>query len=144
MFNDMLSRLMMQMRAGQGQTPPQFPSVVGRSPMPYQPPLPQQPLPGGTPTAGNHMIPTTGPVPPEGSYGGQGLLLSQGLGGGGPYQQQGTRLAGLLGGAPQQWPVMGSPYRPGRFMPGFRPGIDTPIPRSGGFEGSLGNPVQRY
>ena len=119
-----------------GMAPPQQPPIPGGTP--------PGPAPSPVPTMGNHMIPTAGPVPPDVTYGGQAQQLAGGLLGG-PYQQQATQLAGLLGGQlPRQWPVMGMPYRPGRFMPGFRPGIDTPITRSGGFEGSLGNPVQRY
>lgn len=109
MLNPKILEILRQ--AGQAQPQQTFPPVVGRAP-------PQQPLP----TMGNHMMP--------GPYGAQ----AQGLLGGqpGPYAQQAAQLAniqpGLLGG--QQFPVMG--YTPGRFMPGFRPGIDTPQPGGGG------------
>lgn len=92
---------------------------TGRAPPPSM-------IPGGTPTMGNHM------VPQPGQYGQQ----AQGLLGNpqpGPYGAQAQQLAGLLGfGGQQQFPVMGSPYQPAPFMPGFRPGVDTPIPSGGG------------
>jgi hypothetical protein len=118
-----IGQLMAAVRANQAQSQRTFPPVVGRAP-------PQQPLPGGTPTMGNHMM-------PPGVYGGQG----QGLLGGnpmnsGPYGQQAQLLAGqlggLLGGTPTipQRPV--GAFSPGMFMPGFRPGINTPHPGGGG------------
>jgi hypothetical protein len=91
---------------------------------PNQPPL-------QVPNAGNHMMPGL-----LGSYGRQ----AQGLTGGapvGPYGAQAQQLAGLLGGQPQ----MQQPFNPGMFMPGFRPGIDTPI--TNGSARSQGNPRRR-
>lgn len=99
----------------------QFPQL-GAPPAVNQPPL-------GTPTMGNHMMSPTAMGPYQQQA--QGLL---GNAQPGPYAQQALQLAGLLGfgGQQQQFPVMGSPYTPGRFMPGFRPGVDTPIPGGGG------------
>jgi hypothetical protein len=100
----------------------------------------------GVPTMSNHMLPAgaggelpVGMAPlqqplPGGSPPGQAL---QPFMTNGPYGLQALRLAGLLGGAGTpgaapgqppgaQLPVMGRPYTPGLFMPGFRPGIDQP------------------
>lgn len=106
-----LDQLMAAMRANQVQSQPTFPPVVGRAPP--QQPFPQQvPTPGvpplpGMPTMGNHMMQ---------------------FGVSGPYGAQALQLAGLLGNQapmPQQHFPVG--FSPGRFMPGFRPGIDQPI-----------------
>lgn len=62
----------------------------------------------------------------------------------GSYSAQAHQLAGLLGNQGPR-PVMNQPYTPGRFMPGFRPGMDQPIPYSGGFQGSADRPgMRRY
>jgi hypothetical protein len=100
---------------------------------------PQQPLPGGpppgVPTMGNHMMP--------GPYGAQANQLAGGGLLGGPYQQQAQQLSGLLGAPGQmpQLPVGRAPYAPGRFMPGFRPGIDQPIQ---GHAPQPRRPIQQY
>lgn len=91
----------------------------------------------GLPNMGNHMV-------QPGSYGAQaqGLLGAQQQPQApqpGPYGAQAQQLAGLLGG--QGAPPMGMapPYRPGLFMPGFRPGIDQPAQGNR----SQGSPARR-
>jgi hypothetical protein len=106
---------------------------------------PQQPF--QVPSAGNHMMPGL-----LGAYGQQAQSL---VGGGKPpvlpdhpawqsmmsYGQQAQQLAGLLGGQPQVG--MAPPYRPGMFMPGFRPGIDQPAMGSRS-QGSPRRRIQEY
>lgn len=146
----MVQQMLAQAQAQrQQQFQQQFPPVVGRAP-------PQQQLP--TPTMGNHMMPP-GLL---GAYGQQ----AQGLAGGGapptqpgnpgwpfamnsgPGSQQAVQLAGLLGGgAPgggMQPPMMGLPYKPGMFMPGFRPGIDPPILGAGSSQGTPQRRIREY
>lgn len=117
------------------------------------------------PTMGNHMVPPTtqlqaeGLAQPQPIPGGSGQALQPFMANG-PFALQALRLAGLLsgqGGAPPPGamppgipprPVMGSPYpsrpyTPGRFMPGFRPGVDTPIIGGGGAGRGRSN-VQQY
>lgn len=111
MFNDMLQQLMARARDQQQQ---QYAGVLGNAaqqPIPgFTGPAgsgagiptpggvgmapPQQPLPGGTPTMGNHMMP------------GQAL---QPFMASGPYGQQAMQMAGLLG---PGGPGMGMPQRP--------------------------------
>lgn len=112
-----IQQVLAALQANRTQPQQTFPPVVGRAP-------PQQPLPG--PTMGNHMMP--------GPYGAQAQQMAGGGLLGGPYQQQATQLAGLLGNQGQvpQFPVGHAPYTPGLFMPGFRPGVDTPIIGGGG------------
>jgi hypothetical protein len=107
--------------------------------MPMAPPQ-QQPF--QVPNAGNHMV-------PNGQYGAQAQqlagLLGQQLQGQQPglYGQQAQQLAGLLGGPGMQPPQQ--PFQPGMFMPGFRPGIDTPITNgSGRGQGNPRRRVQEY
>lgn len=116
-----------------------LPGLLSKQQLPVgyvpRPPITQIPTPGvpqNLPdplmmTMGNHMVPAAlGPNQTQA----QGLLASPVPG---PYAAQAQQLAGLLGGgATMPLPVMRPPYTPGRFMPGFRPGIDQPLPSHGG------------
>ena len=128
-IQDLIARIQQQ------QYQRQFP--VGMAPpFPQRIPTPGVPQNMPAPTMSNHMV-------QPGSYGAQ----AQGLLGNpspGAYGQQAQQLAGLLGGQGPLPVGMAPPYTPGRFMPGFRPGVDTPIPRSSpGRGGVLGLPTQR-
>lgn len=60
----------------------------------------------------------------------------------GAFGGQAQQLAGLLG--PQDPMMPQAPvYQPGLFMPGFRPGIDTPRPQGPGNTGSPRRRVSR-
>lgn len=112
MMNDMLMRLMAQMRENrQGAQMP-----VGMAP-------PQQPLPQGQ---------ALQPFMASGPYGQQALQLAGLLGGppGGPGGAPSMPGAMPPGVPPRR--VGGAPYTPGLFMPGFRPDIDTPVRGGGG------------
>lgn len=105
----------------------------GNSPIPMGMAPPQQqfiPLPGASGPYGAQAQGLLGTPTPQGTQPTPGS-----------YAGQAQMLAGLLG----QQPPMQPPFTPGRFMPGYRPGIDQPITNgSARGTGDLSRRIRQY